>query len=500
MCGLSRSIFIIGAVLVTAIVPHPAKAQFGRFGLTARVPNDANAIMLLNLESIWQTPAAKSGNWRKNQENAASAGLTFLPPTATHFVLASKMDLELMYPIWEVALADLTYEPSMPKIAARRGGSIDNIAGMNAAVLADDSYVVQLGKVKLGAMRPANRQVVSNWLRSTATTKGHHLSPYLQKAVNYADHSTPIVLAVDLSDALSMSRVRKKLESFKAVEGKDVDLDELAKVLASVKGITLGLNVKDHVSGALVIEFGEDTGILKGLAKPIVLEALANQSAMIDEFNDWKEIVEEGRVRIGGRLYASGLKRIMSLLDAPGGMQHMSPDSQSGSESEQESLALLTSQQYYKSVSNLIEDLQNKEGKKNAGQVGIWWGKYAKKIDNLPMVNVDKELLDYGAFVSSSLRDGESVLRSVGGRARVRELDDTASYSYDTNYRGYYGNYYAGMGDVNANARVQAQDRARIRTEERVSGAKSARDIMQDIDAATAMVRRKMIEKYNVEF
>jgi hypothetical protein len=43
-------------------------------------------------------------------------------------------------------------------------------------------------------------------------------------------------------------------------------------------------------------------------------------------------------------------------------------------------------------------------------------------------------------------------------------------------------------------------ERTRVKAEERVSSAQSARDIMAQIDQATADVRRKMTQKYNVNF
>ena len=36
--------------------------------------------------------------------------------------------------------------------------------------------------------------------------------------------------------------------------------------------------------------------------------------------------------------------------------------------------------------------------------------------------------------------------------------------------------------------------------EEQISGARSANQVMSDLDGATADIRRKMTEKYNVEF
>jgi hypothetical protein len=45
-----------------------------------------------------------------------------------------------------------------------------------------------------------------------------------------------------------------------------------------------------------------------------------------------------------------------------------------------------------------------------------------------------------------------------------------------------------------------AHERARFRTEERVTSANDARGIVQNIQQATADTRRKMTQKYGAEF
>ena len=492
---------VFSLMMCLVLIPERADAQFGN--LTLRVPNDANAIAIFNVDKILSSPMAKDGNWREQREKAAAAGITIVPASASHFVLAANMDFERMSPNWEVAVADVNYPISIPQIAARRGGTIDSVAGLSAAVVNDDSYVVSFGKASVGAMRPANRQSVAKWIRETNTTRGNSLSKYLKEAVAYADKlGTPIVYAMDLHDVVSPEELKKRLSKFESISGKKIDVDEVSKVLSSIRGITLGLTVKDHVSGAMIIDFNEDAGPLKGIAKPILLEALSNHGSMIAEFNDWKEVVKGKRVSVGGRLYESGLRRIFSILDAPAALHTVDPNSDDPA--DKESLVILSSQQYFKSVTSMIDDLEASHAK-TQGQQGNWWGRYAKKIDSLPLVNVDKDMIEYGGFVSSSLREGETVLRAVGGKTRVRELNSTSGGLYREGYRGgnyygYYGTYYAGMGQVRADARAVAQDRARIRSEERISGASSARDIMTDINAATGEVRRRMAEKYSVDF
>ena len=49
--------------------------------------------------------------------------------------------------------------------------------------------------------------------------------------------------------------IRHRLDSAELLKGKKVDLDQFAKVLASVRGVTLGITITDHVVGGLKIDF-----------------------------------------------------------------------------------------------------------------------------------------------------------------------------------------------------------------------------------------------------
>ena len=146
----------------------------------------------------------------------------------------------------------------------------------------------------------------------------------------------------------------------------------------------------------------------------------------------------------------------------------------------------------------------NTTGVKTLGQVGAWFGKYARRIDELPILNVDPELLDYGAFVASALRQAEASFRGSGGRSRVQQLNVPTQYEVYGGARGGFGRWgaYGGYGAVayGEDVRAMQQERTRIRTTERVNTAATGRDLMQQVAEATADVRRKMTQKYQVEF
>ena len=97
----------------------PLWAQAG--GLATRVPNDANAVVILNVEKIMASPIAQRENWREQREKSAAAGLTILPASATNFLMAARLDLEFMQP---VHVADQPRAAFLPPRA--KGGKISS--------------------------------------------------------------------------------------------------------------------------------------------------------------------------------------------------------------------------------------------------------------------------------------------------------------------------------------------------------------------------------------
>ncbi len=487
------------SICLIGLFVDAAAAQFN--DLLTRVPSHANALIVLNVEKIHATPLAQQENWREQQEKAFEGGLTIVPPHSDYFLMAGQMDFEFMQSSWEVALTRVSDEPSLPKIAAKWNGSIDRIERRGTVRLPNDAYLVKFGKEIVGVMRPANRQSVARWLKQVDSNGGQHrLSPYLKEAVGFAQNQgTPIIMALDLQNAVSAEFLRRRFAEDDKLKATDIDVDQLVDVLSSIRGVTLGITIRNELYGAIKVDFEKDVTVLGDLAKPMLLEALARHSAMIDEFEDWKTTVQGTQIRIGGKLYPSGLRRILSLLDAPASLQQMETASDpQQSEQDQKRLA---SQQYFQTVTQQVADLRGRDGQ-TMGQVGIWCGRAARKIDQLPLLNVDEELLEYGAFVSEGLRQAESVLRSVGGRTRVRQTSQTGgSSSYDYGYSYGYGRWGAyGRYGVRDDARAEQQQRTAIATQERFAGATSTRQIMQQIDTATAEVRRKMVAKYQAEF
>lgn len=213
----------------------------------------------------------------------------------------------------------------------------------------------------------------------------------------------------------------------------------------------------------------------------------------------------------------SGRQRIFSLLDAPPELHSAAAATPSQAQDIDKQYAALASQQYFKSVTSLLNDLTGKRKSDEFvtwGQVGLWFEKYAGKIDQLPILHVDPELVDWGANVSAQLRQAETAMKGIGAKTgyRLATTPDVQAYSVRTATAygagvGPYGGYRAGGAyayqyayNPKLSLALTGQQDAQIRTEERIRGNTSANLIMQGLQAETGEIRRKMTEKYQVEF
>ena len=79
--GLLTNIVVIG------ITPTHA-ADFVR--LISRIPNDANTLILLDVDAIFRSPKAVTEQWRESYADNFAATPLIIPPNAKRFVLVQR--------------------------------------------------------------------------------------------------------------------------------------------------------------------------------------------------------------------------------------------------------------------------------------------------------------------------------------------------------------------------------------------------------------------------
>ena len=140
---------------------------------------------------------------------------------------------------------------------------------------------------------------------------------------------------------------------------------------------------------------------------------------------------------------------------------------------------------YFKSTQSLVSDLR--KGLKDTSATSAWMERYARRIDELPVLHVDELLIDYGDKLAETLRIMSVSKRQAGIRYGVRASSGDGG--------GYYDGYNYG-GD----AYSQAADRSQAKKEEMAVASDTRVQGWQLIDDATADIRRTLTKKYEVEF
>lgn len=516
LCTLT---LLAGAAIFLA--PTGALGQID--GLKSRIPTDANAALIINTEKLFGSPAAERGRWEAKRQAAFDAGVTFVSEKTTGVVVAAKLDVEFGNTVWELAQVRLSDAGSLPEVAARFGGEVDSISGRPAVRLPNDAIVVEVTPQNYASYTPANRQEVARWLRSTdSMDMDDRISPYLEQAFQFVQKSgTPIILALDLNQAFSEAEVRRRQQGGITESLEKSQQAQIAKTLSGIRGTMLGVTIGEAPFGSIRVDFKSDVSPLKPVGKQMVLNILKKQGAMIPEIANWEVQFGDKAMFLKGPLSEAGLRRVLSVLQLPPSLGQALDQVESSGGATEESLQRIASQQYFKSVTDLLDNLRKRPGGSDMvtpGSIAMWYSRYARKIDNLPILNVDDDLLAWGRDVSTLLRGGESALKSVGMRTAVRsgQRDAEASSGYSS-YYGYTGNNYGGYGGYGGyrggygpsynvgptyqqRATEQAYGNALIRQEERVAGAAQAQQMWQVIEEQTAEIRRVMTKKYETEF
>jgi len=481
----------ISCVILGLLLARPAAAQFE--ALAAKVPSTANAIALLDAQKLMASPLAQKEGWKEKYEQAFATGLVSISPNTKRMIIAAQLDVAHMTPLWELAVADFDEEKSVAEIARNTKGAIDTVGDLQAVVLSDNSYCVQLEPTRLGVFAPANRQTVARWLREVGSRTEPGLSPYL-KATLAASETSQIVIAFDLEDAVPAELIRDKLAGSAALANKRIDLDAATKALAGLRGVVLEVAVTDGSFGRLMVHFNGDASVLAPFAKPLLLEVLGNQGAMIDDIADWKVTTEPQKFTLTGPLSQSGRRRVLSLIDHPTAALIAADKSKSTSAQPESSRMAYATQQYFKSITTIRDDLREKaKDAKTFGQHAMWLDNWARKIDRMPILDVDPEMLAYGNYTTARMRDASAALKGIGIRSSAQQAQVYQTYS-SSGYAGYYGGGY----NVQWN-NVQGQRRA-IGATERATGATTAQGISAEMDNETVKIRQAMTAKYKINF
>ena len=458
----------------------PVRADFA--DMLRRVPGDANVLVLIDAEQIFASPFAQREGWRGKREADYEARPLTFPPQTTKLIRAAQYDLDTHESKWQVAILEAASIPSLDRIAKKVQGHLDTVANSSAVWSPRGWYAFKVGDRALGVMFPANRQYLSRWMKAPPG----RVSSYLFKATEARNPKSLLVLAIDLEDIVKPQQLEERLQQYVSLQDAQ-NVGEIASAIATIAGVRLEVSIQNKAYGKLTLDFASNPAAIRDVAKPLVLETLSDAGLYIDDLEDWTASVGTKSVTLNGDLSRSALMRLSSLLELPS--PPLDDTDRDADPVDAGDPKLYASQNYFKSIQTLLDDLLSKKKEsKSLGHLAGFIDQYARRIDRLPLVNVDPDLQDYGLLVVQSLRQASTAFKGAGIRTGSRSAG-VWGYNYD-----YYGN------QIRGNSSAVSAERRAIGAEEKAEGVTAGVSLREQIAGETAKIRRLMTERYKVNF
>lgn len=416
--------------------------------LSQLIPAEANAISVVRVAQILESPRAKSEDWSRLANEQFLAGASRIPQWVDTLVIGSLFRPGLHQEVWSTAVLELPETVTMERIARREESRVERLAGLRSVLGQRDAFLVEVRPRILGVRSPAVRQETARWARSAAEGRTGSLSAYLQTALKNSAH---ISLVVDLTDASDIYGVRRYLEDHKLVPADVVARVELPQLLASLRGVSFHATIGESTSAEVVLEFGEAVSGSGGAVANIFRHVMNDMHLSLEEFDSASVAEKSKSVTLSMNLSDESLRHVLSLITMPQ-PSHRSNDETVSTEqiAPREDIPRVTpelseSQRYYQAVSQVINDIDriNRKGNSNS-RSATWLDNFARKIDDLSTAGVERELLGFGRRVSDRVRALAASLR--GQQVQVNTEQQTLVYDVDYRPGWVSGSYWGVVG------------------------------------------------------
>ena len=151
----------IAIALIVASVVAPAFGQgtTRKFDdLLRRVPNEANAMVLVDVDGLFDGSLGRRDKWRERSAERPT-GVMGVSADASRLVVAAGIDLTTMEERWKVGmLATHASPPGLATLAARDGEYLEQLQAQNVSWTPRNSYLVSFPERIIGFAVPSDRQ------------------------------------------------------------------------------------------------------------------------------------------------------------------------------------------------------------------------------------------------------------------------------------------------------------------------------------------------------
>jgi hypothetical protein len=492
---------------VSGVLAGTSRAQERITDLLGWVPARTNLVLFVDVDAVGKSALAKKEKWGTSGDPVS--GLETLPQGFSQLVVASHFDPGPGMR-GEVLVARVKKPMTDADLQKFTGGTVDKIAGRNVVLTPNKRFVVNLAKGIVGGYQPAERQDAGRWLREAGGKAADNQSPFLALAGSGVGSNTPIVLVLDANDMFSPAVVKAKLAKTITFKNQAAKIGAVADLFGQLQYVTLSISVTDKLVGEVRLEFGASAKPLDGLAQPLMLEVLKRLGFHSAEMDKWTATVRDTTVTFAGPLTRESADDLLAPFLRPSVGDVDQSQSQSGPEVPEDQVKVQATKKYFQAVQKKMSDVK-KTNPPTFEKLTAIFNSAARYIEDLPLLNVDEEVLDWGAAVATTFRTMAIVAQKTGGDMSLAEANRAMSVVSTPDYysgSGYVGGYNRGFGwsysgPAGTTTTSVVSNYGAIDNLQTVTSQNEAlyrRDTWKKIDAATHDLRRKLVKKYNAEF
>ena len=493
---LAVLVLLVAGQATVATAQGPSR-KYG--DMLKRLPEHANALMLVDVDGLFASALGRRERWRENAGNRPT-GVLGVSGDASKFVVAASIDLQTAQERWKLGMIQThAAPPPLSTLAAREGGYVEQLQTQNVAWTPRDFYLMSFPENVLGFAVPADRQLMADWLRSTLIKPRTFPPGWADKAIFRADAGVPIVLALNLANTVSPKGAAQWLKTVNTDEVKrnEINFQMLGSSLAGVKFAFLQIEVTETIRATVQIEFDNSLSFLKPVARDVVFAALEDYGTNVDDLRKWSFDVGNNTITMSGALTEDSVRRVLTLISAPRlsgsypSAGSVPPIDVAGSQAQpagparepSKNDALAATQKYFHAVVDIIQSLKS-QNPQSTRTSRVWYDRAAKEIENLPLLLVDNDLLDWGAKTAITLREMSSGI-NYAAKDKTYRIAGTPN--------GFYGGYgYSGNGKAYDAEVINKQYNSVLSVQVDVR--------WQALESSIADTRRKLVAKYQVEF
>lgn len=447
-------------------------------------PESTNLLVFVDAQGIYSTPLAKAEGLKDKVKDAFTSGQGLIPPNAYRMVMAAEVDpLDGYRPAWDISIIDLNKAPDVIAFARRERAPIEHLDGHRLIQSHTGMLILELKSPQhILTSSLASRQMFSRCLKGTAPGATSKLSPYLANLSAHLPDKAQIVIGLDLQQVFTPVVAQQIL-------GKDAS-PRAVDALGTIQGLTCSVHVDEARYVAIRLDFADKIDGLGSEPYKAIQPVLKVLGFTEDNLQIIRPVgrAESHAITLRGELPPDRLRALFRNLESSGTQADFAQDhpTESAAHVDPMQLKILASKKYLASLESLLKELRENM---RSDAIAAMSEKYARKIDGLPMLNVDPDLLTFSGNVSGSLRYQAQVRREAGLRTGVRMTLPT----YES--RSFYGPYgtYTAERQVNPNTfATEIQDNAPA-TQLRISE-------WRQIEDGMVKIKRTLTERYQAEF